>query len=70
MFSNSLNCVCVLTPSPLRGTPSKTEGELLISFDINKLSNLAIYRLLLCLRGGGPRSGGGVGNHIVYVLTY
>ena len=45
MFSNSL---------PLfEGTPSKTEGEL--------LDSKVTEKFLPCLRGGGPRSGGGVG---------
>ena len=47
------------------GTPSKTEGELT---DSN-----ANQKLLPCLRGGGPRSGGGVGEaqeSIHYPSTY
>ena len=48
MFSNSL---------PLfEGTPSKTEGE--------PMNSNANQKFLPCLRGGGPRSGGGVGKEL------
>ena len=43
------------------GTPSKTEGELV---DSN-----ANQKFLPCLRGGGPRSGGGVGIHQLSAIT-
>ena len=47
------------------GTPSKTEGEL--------LDSKVTEKFLPCLRGGGPRSGGGVGEaqeSIHYPETY